>query len=697
MKRAISLLLTIFLLACAFIWEAGCGSKERVERISLLELKAPNLFSLYYPVISSAQPSLLPYRIEPDLSNVTMPEDPGLSPEGRAILVQNGFVGIGGREGDLSQVYKGSNAPAFITLDCLLHAFHLLSSYTLRDLEKKVFFHDLERITHYMLETSCAMRKASRGKVKDAAERNQAFFAVAGKLLDPGISVPSEVEGLVEEELRLINGHAGPAVSPLFGYTEDYSKYMPPGDYAGDEELEGCHRAVTWYSRMRFRLRPGDSAEMQEKGRRETRQALLIVGGLHAAGSSEDSVLSIWERLFQCVDFLMGGAPDLDIYDYTTLMENVFGRQFELSRLEDDGLVDLFIEKALQLPQSPFIPPAIRDHEPQPRGFSLLKGGSFPDEYIFEHLVENQVPGRKLPRGLDIPAVMGSSRAREIVEQYYDGGSYPGYPDQLERLSREFACLGTQQAYRNLQWGILFILRSSLLQPVKGYPSFMLGPAWQDRSLYSFLGAWSESRHGVGLQVTEKKETSSTTKSREGFPGYVEPCTEALGRFASLVGMMEEGLEERGLLSGEVKERLDILHGLLLSLVRITEKELRGEAFSSEEMEVLRNFPETLEYLSSFPAEEDTFAGLEWRLPLVVDAYSDSNNDSVLQEAVGYPIIYHVIVPYQGKLYYARGAGFSYYETVQPARERLTDEGWLRKLTGGEAPQPPFWTTSFLR
>jgi hypothetical protein len=177
-------------------------------------------------------------------------------------------------------------------------------------------------------------------------------------------------------------------------------------------------------------------------------------------------------------------------------------------------------------------------------------------------------------------------------------------------------------------------------------------------------------------------------------PGYVEPDPEALARLAATVDLTRRGLAERNMLAPEVGERLGALYSLLVSLKGIAEKELSNQPFSEEEAGVLREFGERLEYIDQVSGVGGDAGGSHF--PLVTDVYGDLEALESLTEAVGNPVTYHVIVPYQGRLYYTVGAGFSYYEFRQPLDGRLTDEAWRAMLEAGQAPGPPPWTDTFL-
>ena len=65
---------------------------------------------------------------------------------------------------------------------------------------------------------------------------------------------------MVDKELALIEAHQGYADSPLFGYKEDYSQYVPRGHYTRNDQFKTYFKAMMWYGRIGFRLQPGTTA-----------------------------------------------------------------------------------------------------------------------------------------------------------------------------------------------------------------------------------------------------------------------------------------------------------------------------------------------------------------------------------------------------------------------------------------------------
>jgi hypothetical protein len=71
---------------------------------------------------------------------------------------------------------------------------------------------------------------------------------------------------------------------------------------------------------------------------------------------------------------------------------------------------------------------------------------------------------------------------------------------------------------------------------------------------------------------------------------------------------------------------------------------------------------------------------------------------SVVEVATGYVDEILVLVPDDtGRFHVATGGVYSYYEFLQPASDRLTDEAWRAMLKAGEVPPRPAWIKPILR
>ena len=117
----------------------------------------------------------------------------------------------------------------------------------------------------------------------------------------------------LEEELRFIEAREGFAESPLMGYREDYSQYVPRGHYTASRRLEDYFRAMMWLGRLTFLLNGGEPdgpsetcLVSEERARLMTVSALLTVSDLEDAGPEGEALLGKWKRIYELTAFFAG-------------------------------------------------------------------------------------------------------------------------------------------------------------------------------------------------------------------------------------------------------------------------------------------------------------------------------------------------------------------------------------------------------
>jgi len=673
-------------------------------------------FASYEPVPVVVVPTVAAQA--PNLEAVANPDALAwLNAAQQAVLEEQGFFVVPAGREQIYEIYqsaKEDGRPAFVTTDAVLHSFHILYDYALRMAEMGHFIADLEALNAAMLVAAQEDYASSSGPAREAARQNVAFFAVATRLLTPDAEVPAEAGDLVEKELALIEAHSGFSDSPIFGYKEDYSQYVPRGHYTRNEDFERYFKTMMWYGRMSFHL---VNLRDPEAARRETRGALLIVRALYNAQAGGEPALDVWERIYEPTAFFVGTADDLTVYDYAAVANQVYGGLPDGATLADEVQLDAFIAAARELRAPAIVGGLVSDQEdPEEvtQGFRFMGQRFIPDSYMFQQLVYDKVklyrgdgqpftmspsqvgPIRGFPRGLDIAAVLGSARALEILTAEGDT-DYDRYDEQLAKLQGEFAALPQGQWNANLYWNWLHTLRPLLEVKGEGYPYFMRSPAWVDKDLNTWLGSWTELRHDTILYAKQSYTILATSAppEPEATKGYVEPQPEVYARLAALTVQMEAGLGERGLLNKEMAGKLEDMQELLLALKTISEKELQGEGLTAEEYTLIRNIGDTLEDLTTFSEEVkgEITSEADERMALIADVHTDPNTNQVLEEGVGdaFPII--VIVPVEGQQVVATGGVFSYYEFKWPIGDRLTDETWQEM---SPRPERPLWTSSFI-
>lgn len=218
------------------------------------------------------------------------------SPAVSELLKKNGFAVSTAYYKEISDIYlecKDTNQPIFITTDAVLHTGHIFFDYLLRILEIEKLYDSAVELTDRMIELSIKQYNEAEDKeVKEAAKLNIGFFAVAKRQFDPEYQVDYGLNELVEQECENIKNHKGLEFRELLTYVknpsiyqipyayEDYSQYIPRGHYTRNEKLENYFKAMMWYGRIDFKLRPASEEPAITYGKKMTLQAILMVDAL---------------------------------------------------------------------------------------------------------------------------------------------------------------------------------------------------------------------------------------------------------------------------------------------------------------------------------------------------------------------------------------------------------------------------------
>jgi hypothetical protein len=700
------------------------GEETASGQIATITKDVATEFGVYHPYLVTVSPAVEAYTIRPDFSEVTnfSKQSGSLTEADKRLLEVTHFVA---KPSHFKQIYslyndnRSQEIPSFVTVDAMLHTFHILYDYTLRVLELNSFVHDLQAMDKELLNYfEQQFRIAPTDSLREILRKGWAYFGVSTRLLDPADSVQNEIAALVDAELALIEAHQGFASSPIFGFAEDYSQYVPRGHYTRNETFKRYFKSMMWHGRIGLRVKEKD----------ETLLAILITQALYNLSVNGSKAITVWDRIYQPTVFFVGKADDLTPYEYADLLRQVYGNQWLTltpQELSDEQKLAQFIEAAKKL-RNPYINSGwLTDQQnriEETKSFRFMGQRFIPDSYMFQQLVYDQVgayrgaghpftlvmsdggPIRGFPRGLDVMAVLGSERALEILKAEGDT-EYDGYFEQLDSLRTEFAQLPAETWAQNLYWNWLYTLLPLFEPKGKGYPYFEQTTAWADKTLVSVLGSWAELRHDTILYAKQSYTVIATgvrpppAPPIEGWTyGYVEPEPNVFARLAALANFMIDGLDSRGLLLPEFKQKLLDFKGLTLQLKAIAEKELSGDDITIEEYTVVWKIGKTMEEMLTFSdqVEGQITNETDEEMAVIADVHTDTNSMEVLEVAVGYPMELYVITPFYGNLQLAKGAIFSYDEFKQPMSDRLTDEEWQARLTAGSLPSPQQWQGSFL-
>lgn len=718
---------------CGVDWD-GARNAVLVTGSGVLKPPAPSdqnlgLFADNPGYTYKGVPTVPPYKVEPGLSNIVNRQQfttgyrgldwdanyyyqaADLSGEAIGLIEKNGFAVSDASNWDefygLYEWNRYNYAPSFITTDSVLHTYHLMFDYILRDLEQRRLYDELKTLSAGMLAASEAQYAQLKGtEFENAALRNVAFFAVGASLLSPGYSAPAYVGGLVSQELELIKASAGIGESPLLNaggaqgagepLKEDYSQYIPRSHYTRTPELTAYFKAMMWYGRITFYSNIED----------QVKSALLQLSALQ-----DGALASRWKTIFEPTNFFVGECDDITWLQYQGAVKDIYGDSLgDLEAICDPGDFRAAVDavRNLEPPKINSIPNDAGDESERASataGYRFMGQRFTVDGAIMQRLMHIETPGRMLPKALDIPAALGSDEAYEILKSMGEADEYPKYAENMNKVRRSVAAIDAQTWRSNLYWSWMDMLKTLAgPQSGQGMPFFMQNSAWSRKELNTFLGSWSELKHDTLLyskQPMAEGDGEANPPEPPDDRGYVEPNPALYGRMSALIKMTSDGLDQRGLLTATAREGLGSLKTLSDGLLTISEKLLANQSPTEDEYDFIRYYGAELEGIF-YASRADAKQAEEWDDPspekigaIIADVATDTGGIA-LEEATGFAKVIYVAFPRDGKVALGRGLVYSHYEFETPIANRMTDEAWRERLLEGDAPPVDEWKKAFV-
>ncbi|MBN1466676.1 DUF3160 domain-containing protein [candidate division KSB1 bacterium] len=602
---------------------------------------------------------------------------------------------------DIYNDCRESRIPQFITTDAMLHGFHLMFDYILRSCEEERFIAQLNDLLEQLQTVSADQYdRATDERVRKAIFRNRDYLLVAAQLLSPKMFFADPLPGgKYNQELALIyDAQAQLLQSPIFNYPEDYTQYKPRGHYTKSDALQRYFRAMMWLGRMTFSCEDDSDYAIDM-----TLSAILLTQAIARVRIQDKDGLDAWDNIYQPTVFFVGKSDDIHFAHYLPLGHDIYGTSFP--DYHPDTFADMD-KLAKFLKETQQFPAAAIGYPGQPRkGFRFMGQRFVPDSWILDELVYDKIPFRLMPTGLDVMIVLGPRGAaiderafRYLSERDKNDQSYVTKLDSLKFVFRNYP---TDTWAQNAYWNWLYCFMPLIMPKGAGYPFFMQTEAWRDKELYAALASWAELRHDTILYVKQSGTERGLPPTAVERQGYVEPNPHFYARIASLADFMRTGLASRDLLLRNFAAHIELYAELAAQLQNIAGKELTDSPLSSDDYLTIFEFGKRLYDIVTFqdemPSEGPQPGSMEAidPMPVIADVHYDSNSGTVLEEGVGYPYAIYVVCDIEGQPTVAKGAGFSYYEFMQPATDRLTDEQWRDMLKKATNPPPPEWTQSF--
>lgn len=613
----------------------------------------------------------------------------------------------------LGKIYD-SDLPVFVTTDSILHLFHVVFDCSLRMTEQQTFYPLIFNITQYAYQRALSDYNSipHDGSARYWAVRNATvYFAVADSLIrGVKVAVSSDLEpdldffldNIYAEEPEFVG--AGSWLFPKDSPTKssilmfDFTQFTVRGHYLGDPALERYFRTMMWYSNFPVCIPRQDERYIWSLSH-------VDCGGTVYARDifkQNPAFFDQWTMVYNVTGVLVGESDSVGPLSLEVALRNTFGERAEyLDAVTAPGGLDA-LSAELSKPEysQKILGQGVEAVGRYPLVYQFMGQRYVPDSFMFQMLcfdkvgVNSEWERRILPKGLDVFAVLGSERARQLLNDDFD---YDGYPENLANLTSRFANMTEEEWNRSSYTSWIYALESLTdVQYDASYPEFMRNLAWKDEKLNTALGSWAQLRHDTILYAKQTYIPILICSYPEAF---AEPNSALYARMQQLT---QRTLDAYNLLpqgAPEIAESsLATLKNVAQKLETISNRELAQEPLNAEEVAFLKNV------VCSNGVNGCGYTAFGWYLETIQNIAMTANYSLVLDVPViadvatfppgdiEYPPqILHVgtggvnglIVLYpmaNGTLAAAVGPVFSYYEFPLIGTKRLNDLEWRNML-----------------
>lgn len=228
----------------------------------------------------------------------------------------------------------------------------------------------------------------------------------------------------------------------------------------------------------------------------------------------------------------------------------------------------------------------------------------------------------------------------------------------------------------------------------------MQSKSFLSKQIQSFLGSYAELKHDTLLYAKQSYAEMGAGGGDRPIPpivkGFVEPNLEFWNRFNSLLDRTSVLFKENNLFKeGNALDRLAQFKESAKIYATIAEKELRSQAITDDEYEMLRTTK--LSYMAD-PFESSGIDPTETtgQTALIADIHTDVIENKILYEATAKPYLMLAIVGNEGLPRVTAGLAYNHYEFTDQIGERLNDETWKDRVYNNSnlLPSKNFWYQS---
>ncbi len=479
----------------------------------------------------------------------------------------------------IHQIYEDNeykNLASFVTTDSVTHIFHIFYDGFLRNLEKdELYPKSIDLNKKLLAENISLYNDLQNERLKDLQIKNIAFIASGLKLLglEPE-NLPEEAKALVDEEMKNVS-QEGVTKSVISGRDVDYSQLKPRGHYTRSEELKKYFSGTMYFGQVGLFIendgKPDEDSILQ---------GLLLTHSIY----KNPEILKTWEDLVEPIDFLVESADDLSIREYARTLYGVYGKDFDINKLDDEKNLSSAYKVLSEYP------------DPQVAGFMgksfrFMPQRAVMDSVLMQNVVDiardDKPSDRPIYSGLDLMTSFGNEKALEIQKEDPYNSHWDKYKERTEENISTVKKMDDLDWQKNMYRGWLWMLKSYDQKFGEGYPMFMRNDAWERKDLVSALGSFAELKHDTVLYGKAVMAEMGGGGDVEIPKSYVEPNVELYEKLNWLLEFTKVNLKNRQMLSEKYEEKINKFQAMVVKFRDFSIKELQNEPLTGEEISYL--------------------------------------------------------------------------------------------------------------
>ena len=631
-------------------------------------------------------------------------------------LGTNGFAIVPNNYEQLFHVYERNDYhdfPSFVTTDLYLQLFHMYFDCLLREVEEKNLYGFIEHFCKQMEKEMGSLSLTGDNNIKDAADYNATYFAIARALLAAnsadkavnalGNGVPAAYRQMATDEINKVF-KVESNYSDFLDYRESmfpYGLFRPRGHYTRNDTLSCYFRAMMWLQTVPF----GTNKEQQ------LRCAAVMA---HVIGS-HPALKAAYLKVSDPITYLMGTPDNITILQVYDEMQKT-GMPLEKLLKNKKKMAELRKNIEFIGEQQTRIRPKF-EYSSHCK-INLMPQRYMPDAEVLQEMVDyvSDPTKRDAPKGLDFFAAMGNTAAERIlINELNEDKRWEGYKPTMQKMKQR---MGEIQWQDNIatQW---METLGTMIGTGKGkqngdeMPYFMQTAQWAKKDLNAALASWAELKHDAILYAKQPMgaECGDWGPPAPVVKAYVEPNIVFWTKAIQLTDATLSVLKKYQLTTPMAEDITNQMKEEATFLLNISRKELAKQKLTDDEYYHLEVIGATFENMTlNLIRKPDQWLqgwsdvqGADKSVAVVADVYTanaDNNpveKRSILYEGVGPASDIYVVVEIDGFLYLTRGAVFSYREFKRALNEpRMTDEEWQKELKQRPKTGIPSWMNEII-